>query len=140
MKKVIMFLLLAVIMASTSAVFTSCSSSDDESERFEIDQYAKIEGLWQDVSRSEGEIISSDLVYEFKFNHDRTGYWRLYLTLNGRIIKEQKREFTYTFTGEKLTLRDNETSSTTEYSSHISNNTLTISNEENGKFVLKRAE
>lgn len=135
-----MFLFLAVIMASTSAVFTSCSSSDDESERFEIDQYAKIEGLWQDVSRSEGEIISSDLVYEFKFNHDRTGYWRLYLTLNGRIIKEQKREFTYTFTGEKLTLRDNETSSTTEYSSHISNNTLTISNEENGTFVLKRAE
>ena len=30
MKKVIMFLLLAVIMASTSAVFTSCSSDDDE--------------------------------------------------------------------------------------------------------------
>ena len=134
-----MFLLLAVIMASMSAVFTSCSS-DDESERFEIDQYARIEGLWQDVSKSEGEIISSDLVYEFKFNHDRTGYWRLYLTLNGRIIKEQKREFTYTFTGEKLTLRDSETSSITEYSSHISNNTLTISNEENGKFVLKRAE
>ena len=140
MKKVIMFLLLAVIMASMRAVLTSCSSSDDESERFEIDQYARIEGLWQDVSRSEGEIISSDLVYEFKFNHDRTGYWRLYLTLNGRIIKEQKREFTYTFTGEKLTLRDSETSSTTEYSSHISNNTLTISNEEDGKFVLKRAE
>ena len=140
MKKVIMFLLLAVIMASMSAVFTSCSSSDDESERFEIDQYARIKGLWQDVSRSEGEIISSDLVYEFKFNYDRTGYWRLYLTLNGRIIKEQKREFTYTFTGEKLNLRDSETSSITEYSSHISNNTLTISNEENGTFVLKRAE
>ena len=140
MKKVIMFLLLAVIMASMSAVFTSCSNNDDLSERLEIDQYARIEGLWQDVSRSEGEIISSDLVYEFKFNHDRTGYWRLYLTLNGRIIKEQKRGFTYTFTGEKLTLRDSETSSTTEYSSHISNNTLTISNEENGTFVLKRAE
>ena len=140
MKKVIMFLLLAVIMASMSAVFTSCSSSDDESERVEIDQYERIKGLWQYVSKSEGEIVSSDLVYEFKFNHDRTGYWRLYLTLNGRIIKEQKREFTYTFTGEKLTLRDSETSSITEYSSHLSNNTLTISNEENGKFVLKRAE
>ena len=73
MKKVIMFLLLAVIMASTSVVFTSCSSSDDESERVEIDQYERIKGLWQDVSRSEGEIVSSDLVYEFKFNHDRTG-------------------------------------------------------------------
>lgn len=140
MKKILFSLLLAVIAVSMSTVFTSCSSSDDESERFEIDQYARIEGLWQDVSKSEGEIISSDLVYEFKFNYDRTGYWRLYLTLNGRIIKEQKREFTYTFTGEKLTLRDNETSSTTEYSSQISNNTLTISNEENGKFVLKRAE
>lgn len=135
MKKIITFLFLSVIMMGV----VSCSSSDDESE-FEIGQYARIEGLWQYVSKSEGEIISSDLVYEFKFNHDRTGYWRLYLTLNGRIIKEQKREFTYTFTGEKLTLRDSETSSTTEYSSHISNNTLTISNEENGTFVLKRAE
>lgn len=44
MKKVIMFLLLAVIMASMSAVFTSCSSDDDEPERYSnIARVIKIE-------------------------------------------------------------------------------------------------
>ena len=44
MKKVIMFLLLAVIMASMSAVFTSCSSDDDEPKRFSnIARFIKIE-------------------------------------------------------------------------------------------------
>lgn len=63
MKKVIMFLLLAVIMASTSAVFTSCSSDDDEPivqtyqlklKVGEICNYDDLEGLI-----SENEFVAS---------------------------------------------------------------------------------
>ena len=140
MKKVIMFLLLAVIMTSTSAVFTSCENKGDESERYEIDQYARIEGLWQDVSASEGEYVSGSVVYEYKFNYDRTGYWRLYLELNGVILREKKMEFNYLFNGSELKLFYSGVSSPTVFSSHITNNTLTISNEENGTFVLKKAK
>lgn len=63
MKKVIMFLLLAVIMASTSAVFTSCSSDDDEPrvETYQLKlkvgetcNYKDLEGLI-----SENEFVAS---------------------------------------------------------------------------------
>ena len=139
MKKVIMFLLLAVIAVGMSAVFTSCGS-DDENEVIEIDQYARIEGLWQDVSASEGEYVSGSVVYEYKFNYDRTGYWRLYLELNGVILREKKMEFNYLFNGSELKLFYSGISSPTVFSTHITNNTLTISNEENGTFVLKKAK
>ena len=64
MKKVIMFLLLAMIMASTSVVFTSCSSSDDDEPKVETYQlklkfeetcdYKDLEGLI-----SENEFVAS---------------------------------------------------------------------------------
>ena len=63
MKKVIMFLLLAVIMASMSAVFTSCSSDDDEPkvETYQLKlkvgetcNYIDLEGLI-----SENEFVAS---------------------------------------------------------------------------------
>ena len=63
MKKIILFLLLAVIMASTSAVFTSCSSDDDEPtvETYQLKlkvgetcNYEDLEGLI-----SENEFVAS---------------------------------------------------------------------------------
>ena len=140
MKKILFSLLLAVIAVGMSVVFTSCENKGDESERYEIDQYARIEGLWQDVSASEGEYVSGSVVYEYKFNYDRTGYWRLYLELNGVILREKKMEFNYLFNGSELKLFYSGISSPTVFSTHISNNTLTISNEENGTFVLKKAK
>ena len=65
MKKILFSLLLAVIAVGMSVVFTSCENKGDESERYEIDQYARIEGLWQDVSESEGEYVSGSVVYEY---------------------------------------------------------------------------
>lgn len=139
MKKVIMFLLLAVITVGMSVVFTSCENKGDESERYEIDQYARIEGLWQDVSASEGEYVSGSVVYEYKFNYDRTGYWRLYLELNGVILREKKMEFNYLFNGSELKLFYSGVSSPTVFNTHITNNTLTIS-DESGSIVLKKAK
>ena len=138
MKKILFSLLLAVIAVSMSVVFISCENKGDKSERYEIDQYARIEGLWQDVSKTEGDYVTTEVIYEYKFNYDRTGYWRLYSTLNGKVITEKKTDFNYTFTGDKLNLFYKGVSSPTVYSSHISNNTLTISNEENGTFILKK--
>ena len=139
MKKILFSLLLAVITVGMSVVFTSCGS-DDENEVVEIDQYARIEGLWQDISTTQGDYITTDVVYEYKFNYDRTGYWRLYMAINGKIVKEQKMDFTYLFTGDELKLFYSGVPSPTVFSSHISNNTLTISNEESGTFVLKKAK
>lgn len=139
MKKTLFSLLLAVITVGMSVVFTSCGS-DDENEVVEIDQYARIEGLWQDISTTQGDYITTDVVYEYKFNYDRTGYWRLYMAINGKIVKEQKMDFTYLFTGDELKLFYSGVPSPTVFSSHISNNTLTISNEESGTFVLKKAK
>ena len=139
MKKTLFSLLLAVITVGMSVVFTSCGS-DDENEVVEIDQYARIEGLWQDISTTQGDYITTDVVYEYKFNYDRTGYWRLYMAINGNIVKEQKMDFTYLFTGDELKLFYSGVPSPTVFSSHISNNTLTISNEESGTFVLKKAK
>lgn len=139
MKKILFSLLLAVITVGMSVVFTSCGS-DDENEVVEIDQYARIEGLWQDISTTQGDYITTDVVYEYKFNYDRTGYWRLYMAVNGKTIKEQKMDFTYLFTGSELKLFYSGISSPTVFSSHISNNTLTISNVESGTFVLKKAQ
>ena len=65
MKKVIIFLLLAVITVGMSAVFTSCSSDDDEPERFsnisrviKIDKYVGYDFKVEDY-RSE-DIFESD--------------------------------------------------------------------------------
>ena len=66
MKKVIMFLILAVIMASMSAVFTSCSSDDDEPDRYsniarviEIKKYVGYDFKVEDY-RSEDIFVSDN--------------------------------------------------------------------------------
>ena len=62
MKKVFMFLLLAVIMASMSAVFTSCSSDDDDEPRFETYQLKLKVGETRDYNGLEGLISENDFV------------------------------------------------------------------------------
>ena len=62
MKKVIMFLLLAMIMASTSVVFTSCSSSDDDEPKVETYQLKLKVGETCDYKDLEGLISENEFV------------------------------------------------------------------------------
>ena len=62
MKKVIVFLLVAMIMASTSVVFTSCSSSDDDEPKVETYQLKLKVGETCDYKDLEGLISENEFV------------------------------------------------------------------------------
>lgn len=73
-----MFLILSVMMG----VISSCSKDNDDEVDFAMneEQLRRIDGLWQIVDRTEGEIISSDFVIEYYFNSNvKAGYYRVYM-------------------------------------------------------------
>ena len=124
MKKVIMFLLLAMIMASTSAVFTSCGSDDDDSNTL-------IGTKWEYAKNSD--------LYTFEFNSDTTC----------RLTKQEKQldsnfdwinvtsyvQYRYLQEGNVVTLTPVDDSFLVPLRATINGNTMTVVNTSNNSVI-----
>ena len=124
MKKVIMFLLLAMIMASTSVVFTSCGSDDDDSNTL-------IGTKWEYAKNSD--------LYTFEFNSDTTC----------RLTKQEKQldsnfdwinvtsyvQYRYLQEGNVVTLTPVDDSFLVPLRATINGNTMTVVNTSNNSVI-----
>ena len=124
MKKVIMFLLLAMIMASTSVVFTSCGSDDDDSNTL-------IGTKWEYAKNSD--------LYTFEFNSDITC----------RLTKQEKQldsnfdwinvtsyvQYRYLQEGNVVTLTPVDDSFLVPLRATINGNTMTVVNTSNNSVI-----
>ena len=124
MKKVIMFLLLAVITVGMSAVFTSCGSDDDDSNTL-------IGTKWEYAKNSD--------LYTFEFNSDTT--WRL--------TKQEKQldsnfdwinvtsyvQYRYLQEGNVVTLTPVDDSFLVPLRATINGNTMTVVNTSNNSVI-----
>ena len=124
MKKVIMFLLLAVIMVGMSAVFTSCGSDDDDSNTL-------IGTKWEYAKNSD--------LYTFEFNSDITC----------RLTKQEKQldsnfdwinvtsyvQYRYLQEGNVVTLTPVDDSFLVPLRATINGNTMTVVNTSNNSVI-----
>lgn len=141
MKKVITFLLLSVTIMG---VVSSCGKDDDNEVDYAMneEQLRRINGLWQIVDRTEGEIISSDFVIEYYFNSNvKAGYYRVYMTINDKIVRDTKREFKFLLFDKSLTLHWKDSEIPTTYTAWVSSQDLLfIDNKDGERFIFGRAE
>ena len=124
MKKVIMFLLLAVITVGMSAVFTSCGSDDDDSNTL-------IGTKWEYAKNSD--------LYTFEFNSDTTC----------RLTKQEKQldsnfdwinvtsyvQYRYFQEGNVVTLTPVDDSFLVPLRATINGNTMTVVNTSNNSVI-----
>ena len=124
MKKVIMFLLLAVITVGMSAVFTSCGSDDDDSNTL-------IGTKWEYAKNSD--------LYTFEFNSDNTC----------RLTKQEKQldsnfdwinvtsyvQYRYLQEGNVVTLTPVDDSFLVPLRATINGNTMTVVNTSNNSVI-----
>ena len=135
-----MFLILSVMMG----VISSCSKDNDDEVDFAMneEQLRRIDGLWQIVDRTEGEIISSDFVIEYYFNSNvKAGYYRVYMTINDNIVRATKREFKFLLFDKSLTLHWKDSEIPTTYTAWVSSQDLLfIDNKDGERFIFGRAK
>ena len=124
MKKIIMFLLLAVITVGMSAVFTSCGSDDDDSNTL-------IGTKWEYAKNSD--------LYTFEFNSDTTC----------RLTKQEKQldsnfdwinvtsyvQYRYLQEGNVVTLTPVDDSFLAPLRATINGNTMTVVNTSNNSVI-----
>lgn len=139
MKKTILSMLLTVMTVGLSAVFTSCSNDDDTTREENV--YKQIIGTWENISHTDGDVIDSDLVVVFTFNENRTATQRVYLTMNGVIMRDYTNNYTYKFDGREVTLYHNGDISDKDpwvmYAT-INGNKMKLGNDKDGYFDLTK--
>lgn len=143
MKKTILSMLLAVGTVWLSAVFTSCNKDDDEEFVKEENVYKQIIGTWENVDHTDGDYIDSDLGVVFTFNTNKTASQRVYLTMNGVIMRDYTSNYAYTFDGRKVTLyHDGDMNDSDPWIMYatIDGNKMSLGNEEDGYFDLTKKQ
>lgn len=127
------FLSITLLLTAMFLTFSSCSKDDDEENSVD---YPSIVGSWSDITETPGEYITSYFEVTWTFNSNNTATQRVILKFNNVTSRDNISNFTYTYKGNSITLKNDKV--TLEYEVSVSGNTMRLGNAEDGYFNLTK--
>ena len=129
MKKIFGLMLLCATMVG----FVSCEKDEGNAS----EGYPSIIGTWsQLIGSSSGDNATIDTEVVWIFRENNTATEQLLIIMNGTVVKTQNLQFTYTYYGTYIDLKNDKT--TIRYNVSISGNTMRLGNDESGYFNLTK--